>query len=264
MWKSYAVCSIPSSDEDASFIFNSTLGVADGVGGYREVGIDPSIYPRILMGEMSKMAHLSSDKNLLDQLKVCHNKISELKIPGGSTICLTRLFTDQTDHANGDKLKLETLNVGDSGFRIFSKVGILKYSSKIQRSGFNAPIYLSGDSEVETIFETTIQDVEKGDFVLLATDGLFDNLFDSVIESVIIHHIARLKFLNDYAGTRNISDDDVEVNIVDLVEDIGEMAENFSRGKRTCTPFNVEAKKFGFEPLDGGKLDDITIVLAQV
>jgi hypothetical protein len=94
------------------------MGVADGVGGWRDSGVDPSIFPWALMNtctsiisSLSKKESIFMPVNLLDLAlkKVTFQKIVKA---GSSTVCLA-LF----DRA---KRLLHGANIGDSGLFFFS------------------------------------------------------------------------------------------------------------------------------------------------
>ena len=88
----------------------SSCGVADGVGGWADQGVDSGEYSRALMKEAHRHLEeqLASSQggaqlSTLDALVSAYRKCTML---GSSTACLASLNRDQ----------LETLNLGDSGF----------------------------------------------------------------------------------------------------------------------------------------------------
>lgn len=88
-------CYIPKDDEskpkgdDAYFICatKQTIGVADGVGGWKHKGVDAGAYARELMANCSVLALLTPLNSLLDPKKVLVEGHSITKSEGSSTAC---------------------------------------------------------------------------------------------------------------------------------------------------------------------------------
>ena len=121
--------------EDAYFIHGGDycIGVADGVGGWAEVGVDPGLYSRELM---------SHALNLLDGIDGVHPGVpqsilegahAKTRARGSCTACIVCLH-DGKAHAS---------NLGDSGFLI-SRDGAVAFISPQQQHEFNFP-YQIGD-----------------------------------------------------------------------------------------------------------------------
>lgn len=85
------------------------------------------------------------------------------------------------------------------------------------------------------------QKVRPGDWVVLATDGLYDNVSDGEIVGV--------------AST--------EEDAMDLAESLGNLASARSVDTKFRSPFMIAAEKAGVQ-WQGGKADDITIVTLKV
>ncbi|MEE6503934.1 hypothetical protein FKM82_005017 [Ascaphus truei] len=105
------------------------------------------------------------------------------KVPllGSSTACLVVL--DRTSH------RLHTANLGDSGFLVV-RGGEVVHRSDEQQHYFNTPFQLSiAPPEAEGVVlndspnaaDSSSFDVQLGDIILTATDGLFDNMPDYMI-----------------------------------------------------------------------------------
>ncbi|PAV62079.1 hypothetical protein WR25_07485 isoform B [Diploscapter pachys] len=171
--------------DDACFIsrFKNTfvVGVADGVGGWRKYGIDPSAFSRRLMKECEARVTIGEfdpkrPELLLDK---AFKATAESPRPiGSSTACVLVVHQDS----------LYSANLGDSGFMVVRK-GKVVAKSQEQVHYFNAPFQLTQPPEG---FEGFIGDkpdmadtgnlpVEKGDIILLATDGLWDNLSEHLV-----------------------------------------------------------------------------------
>ncbi|RVW71981.1 putative protein phosphatase 2C 55 [Vitis vinifera] len=126
-------CYLPHPDkeetggEDAHFICidEQAIGVADGVGGWADVGVDAGEYARELMSN-SVTAIQEEPKGSIDPSRVLEKAHSSTKAKGSSTACIVAL-TDQG---------LQAINLGDSGF-IVVRDGCTIFQSPVQQHGFN-------------------------------------------------------------------------------------------------------------------------------
>ena len=92
------------------------------------------------------------------------------------------------------------------------------------------------------------------DFVVMGTDGLFDNLFDEDIETCLKPSIEPVKGTTD------------KFKMLDpeaTAKCIGDKAYKMSKDRRYNSPFAVGALKSGKRYI-GGKEDDITVIVAQI
>jgi len=240
--------------DDACFVgFNKStdvLGVADGVGGWRAHGVDPSQFSKKLM-DACKMLVKSGrfipchPRQLLD---AGYKELQEDKsdLVGSSTACIVML--------DRNRQTLHTANLGDSGFMIVRGSRVVHRSTE-QQHFFNTPFQLSmvpANYEVDILHDhaedadTSTFNLEIGDIILAATDGLFDNMSDRSI----LHELAKLKD-NNYESIKQ------------LARSIAEQARELSCDTEYMSPFAKEARKSGYY-MRGGKPDDITIILAIV
>jgi len=223
--------------EDAFFISkdSQTIGVADGVGGWEALGVDSGLYSRSLMCAAAEHAEATCAAaqpiSPLETLKAAHDRC--LAIPGSSTACVLTLR---------DR-RIEAVNLGDSGF-IIVRNGRVVYKTREQQHYWNCPFQLgsSRDSpdDAARIFVDNVQD---GDVLVLATDGVFDNLFAEAIGQLV----------------QSMS----QSTASDLAARIAEEASRIANDNTLLTPFQEGARKNG-QLWRGGKLDDITVVCAQV
>lgn len=223
--------------EDAFFLYNniycSSVGVADGVGGWAEQGVDPGIYSRLLLSNVYDYINRWDGNNpevvLKDALYYAKNKTTVL---GSSTATILLL-------KNG---YLHTANLGDSGFLIIRN-GKIQFKSLSQQHSFNFPYQLqyNGGDNIEDIDQKKIP-IQIGDIIIVGTDGLFDNLYPEQIVDLI---------------NRNSNLNSLSVNLV-------QSAFNLSRNNNWISPFSFEAKKNNINNMKGGKMDDITVIVAQV
>ncbi|XWS33735.1 hypothetical protein CRYUN_Cryun22dG0109000 [Craigia yunnanensis] len=165
--------------EDAYFICanEQAIGVADGVGGWAEVGVDAGEFARELMSN-SVTAIQYEPKGSIDPAKVLEKAHSSTKSQGSSTACIITL-TEEGIHA---------INLGDSGF-IVVRDGCTVFHSPVQQHGFNFTYQLeSGDNgDLPSSGQVFRIPVLPGDVIVAGTDGLFDNLYNNKVTAVVVH-----------------------------------------------------------------------------
>ncbi|XP_051150082.1 probable protein phosphatase 2C 55 isoform X3 [Andrographis paniculata] len=138
-----ASCYLPHPDkeetggEDAHFICTDeqAIGVADGVGGWADLGIDAGQYARELMSN-SANAIREEPRGSIDPARVLEKAYSSTKAKGSSTACII-VLTNQGLHA---------INLGDSGFMVV-RDGCTVFKSPVQQHDFNFTYQLAnGDA----------------------------------------------------------------------------------------------------------------------
>ncbi|KAI3969818.1 hypothetical protein MKX01_038286 [Papaver californicum] len=158
-------CYLPHPDkedtrgEDAHFICidEQATGVADGVGGWAEVGINAGLYAQELMSN-SVIAILNEPKGSIDPARVSEKAHSNTKAQGSST----------------------------AGF-IVVRDGSTVYHSPVQQHGFNFPYQLEcgRNGDLPSSGQVLTVSVAPGDVIVAGTDGLFDNMFNSAITDIV-------------------------------------------------------------------------------
>lgn len=228
------------------------IGVADGVGGWRTRGYDPSAFSASLMRICKDMAGKKSH----DPLKLIDdsynkllilNKRKNFRIIGSSTVCILSF-----DHASG---MLTTANLGDSGYVIVRDGRIMDRSER-QTHTFNIPKQLAyAPPTLKHIADLPSDADEKkiicwpGDLIVTATDGLFDNVPDDLI----------LDKLSGLPDTDEIMSKDLERTATALAY----LAQINGRNKHYNSPFAIAARSAGFNHC-GGKMDDVTVIVSVV
>ncbi|XP_047323723.1 probable protein phosphatase 2C 55 isoform X2 [Impatiens glandulifera] len=136
-------CYLPHPDkeatggEDAHFICTDeqAIGVADGVGGWADHGVDAGLFARELMSH-SVDAIREEPKDSIDTSRVLEKAHASTRADGSSTACIVAL-TKQGLHA---------INLGDSGF-VVVRDGCTVFRSPVQQHDFNFTYQLeSGNS----------------------------------------------------------------------------------------------------------------------
>ncbi|KAH8245430.1 hypothetical protein KR032_010376, partial [Drosophila birchii] len=241
--------------EDAWFHSSSpiadTLGVADGVGGWRTYGIDPGEFSQFLMRSCNRLAtYRNFDPRRLDLLmKRAYVDLLEQKCPvlGSATVCLLSL--------NREESTVYTANIGDSGF-LAVRSGRILCRSQEQQHQFNTPYQLASPPPCLgghfLIDSPDCADCQKfatrsGDVLLLATDGVFDNVPLAVLVAVL----SELAF----------EDDPMVLQMA--ANSLALMARTLSLNPKFDSPFSKNARLMNIEAM-GGKPDDITVLLATV
>lgn len=97
-----------SGGEDAYFISGNVMGVSDGVGGWRRMGIDSGLYSRKLMNEAKRAALENNTLNVLEILDTAYKQMGDVQ--GSATACIVKI--------SDDVKTMEAINLGDSGFMI--------------------------------------------------------------------------------------------------------------------------------------------------
>jgi len=103
--------------------------------------------------------------------------------------------------------------------------------------------------------------LQVGDVVVLCTDGQVDNVFPEELEQLA--HLVHTKCLEEGGGK--------EGDEALLASSLSQTTLNFARlvmfKRDKVTPFEVEARRYGYgkgSGLGGGKIDDVTVVVAVV
>lgn len=225
--------------EDAYFIHagDYCIGVADGVGGWAEVGVDPGLYSRELM---------SHALNLLDDVESVHPGVPQrileeaharTRARGSCTACIVCLHEGQA-HAS---------NLGDSGFLV-ARDGAVAFISPQQQHEFNFPYQIGSPdsmSDSPSKANSHVVDLRPGDIVIAATDGLFDNVFPD--EAAALVHLSKKKGEGPAEAAAALS----------------KYAKSRALDPKYLSPFAYGAQQMGYRYL-GGKLDDITVVVSYV
>ncbi|KAL8904223.1 MAG: hypothetical protein Q9207_003411 [Kuettlingeria erythrocarpa] len=284
----------PASGQDAFFISNvgngssTAFGVADGVGGWIQSGIDPAHFSHGLCRSLVKNAKNSQDDGLGAQElleRAFQDVVADKKITGGgSTACV----------AIGDSFGyLEVANLGDSGF-VQLRLNAVHYYSNPQTHAFNTPYQLSiipprilarsrifGGMPLRDYprdASVTSHMVRHGDVLIFATDGVWDNLSASQVLKVVSEEMtelqawqtgnrgtivgSRLEYLTRVGTEPQMEDIVLQTR---LAKAIARKAKLVSEDPHRDGPFAKEVQKFyPNEHYHGGKADDICVVVAVV
>ncbi|CAL4968093.1 unnamed protein product [Urochloa decumbens] len=244
----WAACVLPRHGEDAHFGHAEAeagfIGVADGVGGYRQHGVDAGAFARELMASALAKVELAAKARKLRRLrpKFVLERAYETAVingtPGASTAIVLSL----------DRTALRWAYIGDSAFAVL-RGGKVIYRSVLQQHRFNCPYQLSSNGHGDSLKEVKVGGMSTmmdGDVLVVGTDGLFDNMHDRQLERAVSMG-TELGF-----SPKNMSD---------IVAGI---AYKVSMDKWAHSPYSTAYSKAYGNRVYGGKEDDITVIVAYI
>jgi protein phosphatase PTC7 len=231
---------LPDHDEDAHFCHAraGVVGVADGVGGCRGDGVDAGEFSRGLMANAYNAVAAASSSGVCPYtlLEMAYQKpVASTRTPAASTALVLSLAGRA----------LRWAYVGDSTFAVF-RGGRLLLRALPQQHYFNCPFQLSavGGDRVQDAALGEFP-VEEGDVVVAGTDGLFDNVFDAALEGIV----QRCTALSLTPGK--------------MAQAIGRLAYDMAMSSRE-SPFSAASREKQGTNFTGGKMDDITVIVAFI
>jgi len=277
--------------EDAYFIANEkegefesrAAGVADGVGGWVNYGVDPGLISRKLMQyaqlyvkgnpSISRLDNGSLDSTTpnfaLGTLEFAYRSVTNKNLSGiraGSTTACIVYVTEGG--------MLHSANLGDSGFMVLRDDEIV-YRSKELQHRFNAPYQIAvcppergGTCIMNEPKDAALHKmrIKNGDMIILGTDGLFDNMYDEhIVDLVTKTKKNALPSLPLEPGMSSVAiqqryNFEIAKTLCLYAKTITQVQNPYNR-----TPFGDAYKKeTGKTYGSGGKVDDITCVVCTV
>ncbi|KAL4614741.1 hypothetical protein ACB092_07G075000 [Castanea dentata] len=222
--------------EDAYFVDGQNwLGVADGVGQWSLEGINAGRYAQELLENCEKIVLDSKSVSMTKPEEVLVRSAAESQSPGSSTV-LVAYFDGQVLHV---------ANIGDSGFIAIRNGAVFNRSSAMVH-GFNFPLQIERDDDPTEFIEGYKIDLDEGDVIVTATDGLFDNLYEKEIASAVSNLLQ------------------ASLKPQDIAEYLAMRAQEVGRSACVRTPFADAAQAAGYVGYTGGKLDDVTVIVSLV
>ncbi|SSD58700.1 related to Protein phosphatase 2C homolog 7, mitochondrial [Saccharomycodes ludwigii] len=235
-------------------------GVADGVGGWIEMGEDSSAISRELCSKLSEFTNKDKFSSTTKQLLIesFNEVVKEGVVKAGSTTCIAAHLKP-----NGE---LEVSNLGDSWCGVFRNDSLV-YHTNFQVLSFNAPYQLSiipkyildsAKTKGSGFIRNTPEEADdykfqlmKNDVVILATDGVTDNVDTGDLAN----------FLRDNEiSTKTQSQE----NLDRITKDLVGKTVALSKDPQFPSIFSQELSKITGANYVGGKEDDITLVLVKV
>lgn len=226
--------------DDAHFTDDElgAFGIFDGVGGWEHDGIDTSKYSRELAALTYRYVKRQGIRHVEEALDMAERNTTQI---GSSTACVLRLLRGY----------FQGVNVGDSGF-IVVRGGNIVFQTDPQQRRFNEPYQLGTGSRDRVSDGNFFRFMgQRGDIIVAASDGLWDN--------VEKRDVARYAVREFEQSSRS----HCRHRLRDAAKFLANRAKSLSRKTGWSSPFAREALRNG-EWHDGGKEDDITIVVAMV
>ena len=258
--------------EDSFFISpdNRTIGVADGVGGWRKHDESSShkwsqsfmqLCQEFTLEGFSPYEAVNRSYDAIDKTIVGSTTVSVAQL-----ISLAQYEQRKLQQSNDFEIQpnftafVEFYTIGDSLCSIMRPgVGTVFTTNKTAHE-FNFP-YQLGSRQVSEVNDGTIEifPIQTGDFLLCSSDGVWDNLFPAEILDIIEKEMKK----------NNINEKE-EKDVQKLQNFVKQAArqivrQSYIRGSKhnTETPFSNSAAKAGLDFI-GGKLDDTTAVLSYL
>ncbi|KAL7921054.1 protein serine/threonine phosphatase 2C [Trichoderma austrokoningii] len=294
----------PESGHDAFFVSrvnesgSVAFGVADGVGGWVDSGVDPADFSHGLCDYMAAVAYeypSGSDAPLTARKLMQKGYEAVCEDPkvaaGGSTACVAIARPGGV---------LDVANLGDSGF-LQLRLNAVHACSEPQTHAFNTPFQLSvvppsvaarmaafGGSQLCDLprdADVTHHQLRHGDVLVFATDGVLDNLFNQDILRIASRvmttngawNMAANEAVTVADSLESLTGSPYEGNAADgkakkavtlqslLATELVLAAKQASVNTKRDGPFAKEVKKYyPHENWHGGKVDDICVVIAVV
>lgn len=246
--------------EDSYFISpdNVTVGVADGVGGWRKYEKTFShVWSQKMMKNCQK--HAETEASPFEIIKRAYADIDK-DVVGSTTVTVVRLQEEK------DELKLDFYSIGDSLCSVYREGSGVVFSTNKTSHEFNYP-YQLGSRQVSTVYDGTNESfaAKQGDLLICASDGVWDNLFHEDIESIISR--VSMKFniqqLIDSSSERKTTEANRHAFVKELARQVVRQAYIRGSVQNTETPFSESASKNGYDSI-GGKLDDTTAIVSYI
>lgn len=242
---------VEKGGEDAFFFQTHedpvVLCVADGVGGWASDGIDPSLYSREFVKHAQEAVE-TSEIAMADPRSILQTAYEKTLSPGATTAIVATL---------GGQRKLRIACLGDSGLRIVRQ-GKVVFGTPPHQHYFDCPFQFGSESP-DTASDAQVYevDLEEGDTIVVASDGLYDNVYDRDIGAVV-----------SVFGGSDVS------TAEHTAAALAALASKHSGDRAYDSPYSQEAiaqgqdlplwQKLLGRKLTGGKPDDITVVVAHV
>eukprot|EP00873_Tetraselmis_striata_P004201 jgi/Tetstr1/424465/TSEL_014994.t1 len=255
---------VDTGGEDAWFISQmggGAIGVSDGVGGWRESGVNPGDYSKNFMKEACAFLEGSGeDSPKIDPFGALAAGHEKTRLPGSATAVVLQL--------DAEAGKLIAANLGDSGFAVF-RDGKQVFASEPLQHYFDCPLQFGAYPEFVELTDnpTDAQEyklsIRAGDVVVMGSDGLWDNCFSDEVAAIVDINKGNLdKTAKQLAELARMHSED---------EQFESPYANAAVAEGINLPWWEQLLKIRFVDgklklgrLTGGKMDDITVIVAQV
>lgn len=229
--------------EDALFVRDKLITVADGVGGWANHGVDPGLYSKQLVRLISEVYDEKPDQTPKQILWEANRRTTHT----GTSTCVIAIL-------HPENRTIATTCLGDSSYllvRPSNEAGLTKiFRSEEQQKRFNFPYQCGTGGDDPKLAVDNQHSVQNNDIIVMGSDGVFDNCFDDEIIDILKKRV-------DPAG--NLADPQ------EASEAIARLAEAHGMDKRWRSPFQIAAEKaYRRRVFQGGKQDDISVIVSQI
>nr|GEU32998.1 probable protein phosphatase 2C 62 [Tanacetum cinerariifolium] len=222
--------------DDACFVAGSKwVGVANGVSEWSFEGTNPGAYAKELMRTCEDIVLDTGNVPVTNPVELLCRGVKETSMSGSSNVLI----------ANFDGQALHVANIGDTGFLILRHGAIHRKSSPLLHEFHFALQVEDSDDPLQLVEEHTIE-LEEGDIVVSATDGLFDNLYEREIAMIVSKSLQ--------AGMKP----------EDIANILATRAQEVGRSTSVRSPFSDAAQTAGYTGYAGGKPDNVAVIVSLV
>eukprot|EP01025_Chloroclados_australasicus_P050108 TRINITY_DN5728_c0_g1_i1.p1 TRINITY_DN5728_c0_g1~~TRINITY_DN5728_c0_g1_i1.p1 ORF type:complete len:542 (-),score=48.91 TRINITY_DN5728_c0_g1_i1:1643-3139(-) len=231
--------------EDAYFFSHGRngiigMGVADGVYAWKDQGIDSGLFSRKLMEYSSSLVR-GGFEDVLKIMQISNRQLQSEGVYGSSTCCIATVDTNTG--------RFNIANLGDSGLLVINtQTQQIKYRTSQLEHEFGFPFQLGHHSNAdkpESARLATLR-LDQDDVIVMGTDGLFDNLCNNDI----------VKEITNLTMERNTP--------LQIARHLCGLAYHNSIDKSKVTPYSLAATEWFNMVYNGGKKDDITVVVSHI
>ena len=265
-----------ATDKASSSSSSSAVAAASGKGGAKLKRSAAQQYSETFM----RAAHEFSEEEYFGQGDVPVDQMAEYAYEHSARCkkgsCTVSLATVVNNH-------LQVYTMGDCVCLVV-RCGQVIFRSEERVHGLNFPFQLGvGSKDMPSDGTINHLKIRRGDIVVLGSDGIFDNVFDTDIISILKKHDARnpdptirmLGLLDSEAqykhlvpnrksaSTRAAAGSHAQRILKHAAKEIIDLATSNTNDPRANTPFAAKCLESGAYH-EGGKLDDMTLVMASV
>ncbi|KAH9946132.1 protein serine/threonine phosphatase 2C [Epithele typhae] len=250
-----------------------SIGIADGVGGWTESGVDPSLFSQALMYHAHRYSKAAwpgepevdpmqeyEEREQVEGWELSPRECLESAyggvlrergvVAGSSTACIITL--------NASTGVLRAANLGDSGFVVMRGSSVV-YQQRSQTHFFNCPKQLSKLPTSQKRFPRACVDhpsdadlfelrLRHGDIIVAYTDGLSDNVFPSemvAICSLVSRQFQLSKRTLTPTGEMEVETSNEELEVQAMSERIVDYARMCMHNRKRISPFERAAAREG-------------------
>ncbi|KAJ0514027.1 putative protein-serine/threonine phosphatase [Helianthus annuus] len=222
--------------DDAYFVAGSKwLGVASGVSQWSFEGTGPGVYAQELMRTCEEIVLDTCNVPVTNPVELLCRGVKETNMSGSSNVLL----------ANFNGQVLHVANIGDTGFLVIRHGAIYKKSSPSLHE-FHFALQVEDSDDPLQLVEESLIELEVGDIVISATDGLFDNLYEREITMIVSKSLQ--------AGMKP----------KEIANILATRAQEVGKSSFVRSPFSDAAQAAGYTGYAGGKPDNVAVIVSLV